>query len=310
MSTQVKQQCKNIRSRKFPTEQCKYTTDKGEFCSRHQKNPQRYEVSRPLVTRAISTSAKKIQRWWKNIHNRVLLKEKSPAFFIRSLCHNNSELSSLGPLSDVPRDYFFVLRDKGRLWGFDIRTLVTQYEIEGHLENPYTKELCSSEMVNHFKKSVDILRKWKKPVQYEAATGLTTVQNWNLRVLDLCLNFDMLGYRIATQWFSDLDILGHRRLYIYLYHSWNEGIGLTPEEKERIVPKYGAVENKLFKWSAEKVISKNDIDSIRRTNLNVMERLISSAGQQSDKTLGAMYSVMALTRVSNRCRMAYPWLAE
>ena len=310
MSTQVKQQCRNIRSQKFPTEQCKYTTDKGEFCKRHKKNPQRYEVNRPLVTRAVATSIKKIQRWWKNIHNRLLLKEKSPAFFIRSLCHNNSELSSLGPLTEVPRDYFFVLRDKGRVWGFDIRTLVTQYEIEGHLENPYTKELCTPEMVNHFKKSVDILRKWKKPIQYEAATGLTTVQNWNLRVLDLCLNFDMLGYRIATQWFSDLDILGHRRLYIYLFQTWNEGVGLSLTEKERIVPKYSAIENKLFKWSPEKVVSKNDIDSIRRTNLNVMERLISSAGEQSDKTLGAMYSVMALARVSYRCRLAYPWLAD
>jgi hypothetical protein len=163
-------------------------------------------------------------------------------------------------------------------------------------------------MLDHFRKSVDTLRKWKKPLQYEAAIGLSSVQNWNLRVLDLCLRLDMLGYRIATQWFSDLDISSHRKLYIELHSLWNEELGLSAEEKERIVPRYLAEDFKLFKWIPAKVFSKTEIDSIRRTNLNIMERLISSATQQSDKTLGAMYSVMALSRVSYRCMKAYPWL--
>lgn len=310
MSTQLKLQCKNIRSQKFPNEQCKYNTDKGEFCKRHKKNPQRFQEAKPIVTRATTFNAKKIQRWWKKVNNKRLLKYKSPAFFVRSLCHNSTELSSLSPLTEVERDYFFVIRENKRLWGFDIRTLVAQYEIDGHLENPYTKEHCNPATLKDFKESVDILRKWKKPIQYEAQSGLTVVQNWNLRVLDLCLRLDMLGYRIATQWFSDLDITSHRRLYILLFSLWNEDLGLTIEEKERVVPKYSVIDAKLFKWTPEKVISKTEIDSIRRTNLNVMERLISSAQDQSDKTLGAMYSVMALARVSYRCRQAYPWLAE
>ena len=263
-----------------------------------------------VSTRSMTLSVKKIQAWWKKINNRRLLREKSPGFFNRSLCHNDSDLASLEPLNNISRDYFFVLREGGRLWGFDIRTLVTQYETEGHLENPYTKELCNPESVDSFRKAVDRLRKWAKPVQYEATSGLTTGQNWNLRVLDLCLRLDMLGYRIATQWFSDLDIVGHRRLYLCLYSLWTEELGLTEEQKELIVPRYSADDFKLFKWSPVKVVSKSEIDSIRRTNLNVLERLISSAVQQSEKTLGAMYSVMALARVSYRCRQAYPWLAE
>ena len=55
-------------------------------------------------------------------------------------------------------------------------------------------------------------------------------------------------------------------------------------------------------------LMKSDIDSIRRTNLNIMERLISSAQASSDKTLGAMYTVMGLSHVSGPCRRAYPWL--
>jgi hypothetical protein len=119
----------------------------------------------------------------------------------------------------------------------------------------------------------------------------------------MCLRLDMLGYRIATQWFTDLDISRHKELYEELFLVWRSPL-LTNETREIIVPGYS---NNLFKWSPEKIIAKTDVDSIRRTNLNVMERLISSAIQQSDKTLGAMYCVMALSKVSYRCRAAYPW---
>jgi hypothetical protein len=41
-----------------------------------------------------------------------------------------------------------------------------------------------------------------------------------------------------------------------------------------------------------------------------MERMISSASEQSDRTLGAMYVVTSLSKVSYRCKTAYPWLSE
>jgi len=311
MPTRLKFQCTNIRSPKYPDESCKYTTTKGDFCSRHQKNQKVFiTTSYPIVTQSIQKSVRKLQRWWRLRFAYKMVKEKSPAFFNRDLCHNNTDLASLEPVADIPRDYFFVIRDSNRLWGFDLRTLVSQYEATGRLENPYTKMECSSDVVEQFRKSVDILRKLKKPVQYDVSTGLSSIQNWNLRVLDLCLHLDMLGYRISTNWFSDLDISGHRRLYIELYILWTDPSGLTNAEKECLVPNYSAEDFLLFKWSPIKVMSKNDLDGIRRTNLNILERLTNSATLQSDKTLGAMYCVMGLTRVSNRCRQAYPWLAE
>ena len=118
----------------------------------------------------------------------------------------------------------------------------------------------------------------------------------------------MLGYRVATQWFSDLTIVQQRRLYISLFELWNERLQLTPVQRELIVPGHTIVTMKLFKWTPSKAAMKSDIDSIRRTNLNIMERLISSALLPSDKTLGAMYSVMGLCQVSGVCRRAYPWL--
>lgn len=256
----------------------------------------------------MSTIAKKIQKWWKLWHGLSLAKNRSPVFFLRNLCHNETEIASFGPLSEVPRDYFFVLKESDRFWGFDIRSLVVQYESFGMLENPYTKTAFDPKSVEKFRLHVDTLRRWKKPIQFEESQGLTLKQNWNLRVLDVCLRLDMLGYRVATQWFCDLDIVLQRRLYTVMFELWNEHLQLTPAQRETIVPGHMVGAMKLFKWTPMKVQMKSDIDSIRRTNLKIMERLISSADAHSDKTLGAMYTVMGLCHVSGTCRRAYPWL--
>lgn len=303
MST-PKQICMNIKSRKFTNQRCTYPATKGEFCSRHYKNPVKYII--PSVTRSVTNMVKKIQKFWRLRYFLKYLNERSPAFFIRSLCHNDTEIASFEPLTSIPRDYFFVIRDLNRFWGFDIRTLLIQYEHEGKLENPYTKEICSSETLEAFRSRLELLKHLQKPTGYDELSGLTLKQSWNLRVLDMCLRIDMLGYRIATQWFTDLDISSHKRLYEELLLVWRSP-SLTNTIRETIVPGYSNRDH-LFKWSLQKIMLKTDIDSIRRTNLNVMERLISSALEQSDKTLGAMYCVIALSRVSRRCKQAYPWL--
>jgi hypothetical protein len=238
-----------------------------------------------------------------------LAKERTPAFFARDLCHNETELASLEPLVTVPRDYFFVIKENGLFWGYDIRTLLVQYEDTGRLENIYTTVLCKSNTLETFRLRLDQLRRWKRPLVFESAMNLTVKQSWNLRVLDACLRLDMLGYRIATQWFSDLTIVEHRVLYNTLAALWNQDLNLTEDQRRKIVPEHANPANKLFRWTPEKINMKYDLDSIRRTNLNIIERLITSASQQSDKTLGAMYTVIGLCRVSYRCRDAYPWLA-
>ena len=214
------------------------------------------------------------------------------------------------PLENIERDYFFVMKepDEKFYWGFDVRSLVIQYEKEGRLENPFTKRECSRNVTEKFRERVELLRKWKKTIHYEQLSGLTNEQQWNFRVLDLFLRFDILGYRIATQWFSDLNLYQQQQLYSVLYYLWNEDLNLSTDIQERIVPDHARPSNRLFKWHPNKINNKHDLDSVRRTNINVLERMVNSASQHSDQTLGAMYSVMALTFISPHCRRAYPWL--
>ena len=306
--TKTHEQCANIKSIQDPRERCTYPAKKGDYCSRHWKNPRRYDTPSMVSTRSMGQTAKKIQSWWRKIHGRHLAKERGPAFFCRELCHNDTEIASFEPLSTIPRDYFFIVNENNKIWGFDLRTLLIQYEQSGKLENIYTTEICKPATLEIFRKRIDSLRRWKKPLIYENDTTLTLKQSWNLRVLDVCLRLDMLGYRIATQWFSDLNLYEQRTLYTSLYNIWNSEL-LTMEQRLKIVPEHLSQQNKLFKHVPEKLYMKSELDSMRRTNLNIIERLISSATEQSDKTLGAMYTVMGLSKVSGRCRNAYQWLA-
>jgi hypothetical protein len=308
---QVKQRCANIKNRNNPQLRCIYPCKKGDFCSRHWKHPNRF-TGLPLTpatsTRSVNIAAKKIQKWWRFRYGITLAKERTAAYFCREICHNDRDLATLEPLSNIPRDYFFIIKEKGKFWGFDIRTLLIQYETNGKLENIYTTESCEPKTLEAFRRRIDLLRRWKKTLQFEEAIGLSVKQSWSLRVLDVCLRLDMLGYRIATQWFSDLNIIEQRKLYTALYFLWNEGLNLTEEQKQRIVPEYALTSNRLFRWTADKITVKHDLDSIRRTNLHIVERLISSATMQSDKTLGAMYTIIGLCQVSQRCSAMYPWL--
>lgn len=303
--------CANIKNRKHPNERCVYPAKNGEFCSKHANNPRRFDTQ-PVPaqsTRSLHAAARKIQKWWRFKTGLLLARERTLAFFSRDLCHNDCELATLDSLDTVKRDYFFVIKEAGKFWGFDIRTLLIQYEESGRLLNIYTTQPCDVGTVETFRRRLDLLRRLKRPLAFETAANLTTKQSWNLRILDVCLRLDMLGYRIATQWFSDLSLVDHRELYSSLYYLWDRDLNLSEEQKLRIVPDHLAITNKLFKWVPEVTYKKTDIDSMRRTNLNIIERLISSASQQSDKTLAAMYTVMALTKVSYRCRDAYGWLA-
>ena len=305
MQSPSKAICINIKNRKHPTVRCSYPAIKGEYCSRHYKNPHRFGTAvTPIATRSVRAAVMKIQIWWRLRQGLRLVKERSLAFFARDICNNETEISSFEPLNTVPRDYFFVIKERNIFWGYDIRSLLVQYEAIGSLENIYTKQICDPATLEAFRIRLSRLKAWKKSLALENTMVLTAKQSWSLRVLDVCLRLDMLGYRIATQWFSDLDIFKQKALYGFLFRLWNEQ--LAEELRKKIIPEES--QNRLFKFTISKIICKSDLDSIRRNNLNIIERLISSASEQSDKTLGAMYTVMCLAGVSARTREAYPWL--
>ena len=102
----------------------------------------------------------------------------------------------------------------------------------------------------------------------------------------------------------------NQRLYINLHSLWHSNQDLPLELKNRIVPNHNETLTRLFKWPPHKIVFKTELNSLRRMNLNLIERLVSSADAQSDRVIGAMYTVIGISTVSKECRRAYPWLNE
>jgi hypothetical protein len=65
-----------------------------------------------------------------------------------------------------------------------------------------------------------------------------------------------------------------------------------------------------FKYPIREVVALKSLDSLRKINLDIIRMFISAAVDKSDRTLGAMYIVTALTLVNTQCKETYPWLYE
>ena len=308
--------CANVKSRKYKNIQCPFQATHGEFCHRHYKNPLRFlrketECSH-VHTRSEHSAANRIQNFWKlykEIYKRKLF---GPAFFDPSLSFNETEISSLEPITKIPFHYFFSFTDgKGICWSFDLRSLNHLLLEDTCLRNPYTREIIDSSVRNRMIQCNDYIKRKELSVFYNLQENLSQKQVWNQRVLDLFLKLDSLGYRGSTQWFDTMSLSQQERLYRRLYTLWNYRLGLTPQEKNDIIPGHQSQDSKLFRWSPDTVENANhDLHWWKKNNLELLRKFISSTQDKSKQGLGALYVLMGFATIVREVGEAYPWVLD
>jgi hypothetical protein len=84
-------------------------------------------------------------------------------------------------------------------------------------------------------------------------------------------------------------------------------LNLTIQQKNQIVPGFNNRQNKLFKYYPHEFQIKDE-KSVKKYNLNTIERFISSSNDKTQRSLGIMYILMALCYVNDNVAEAYPWL--
>ena len=114
------------------------------------------------------------------------------------------------------------------------------------------------------------------------------------------------SYIVNSDWFHELDKEDHIELYKRIYDIWNYRIGLTLKQKNLIVPGFNS-RNKLFKFTIEDIKDKEE-KAIKKNNLSIIERLISSSDDKTQKSLGVMYVLIGLCYVNDTVAEAYPWI--
>lgn len=309
-------QCGSVKSRKYKNIQCPYSASHGEFCHRHYKNPLRFLSKKTecdhVHTRSEHTAVKKIQRTWRFFKPFLLHKRYGPTFFMKSLSSNDTEISCLDTIENIPRLYYFSYTDgQKNCWTFDIRSLNHLLLDDTALQNPYTREAFPETIMKLLKERIHLLTCHKQPIFFNVKENLTGKQLWNQKVLEIFLKMDSLGYRASTHWFEQLSASSHERFYKELFALWNVRIGLTLQEKEGIVPGHLSQLGKLFRWNPDQV-SGGKYDAVwwRKQNLELMRKFVSSASDKGKQSLGALYVLMGLASVVEDVKEAYPWIRD
>jgi len=295
-SSQVK--CINIKSRHYPSERCKNKVVLGkEYCSKHLKHPRRFIEKEKNIKQMMI-----IQSIWRKYSSRQHFKRQGPARGDLSVSNNQTELYSLEPLETIPKIYIYSYCDtKKNIWCFDIRTLSFLLSKSKEIKNPYTRDVISKENINKIHNRLKWLKSKKYDTMYIDNTTFTSEQIWNQKVLDCFSKMEELGYIVNTDWFHEMDKEDHINFYKKLYILWNYRLNLTNKEKNAIIPAH----NSLFKIEDPEI---KEEKFLRKNNLQLIERFITSGNDKPQKGLGVMYVLMALVQVSDAVAEAFPWV--
>jgi hypothetical protein len=295
-----KETCMNIRSKHYKNVQCPNKVSIGEYCSKHAKNPIRFSSK-------LNISAVVIQKMWRKYSLKKLFSRQGPARNCYSLANNSTELSSLESLETIPKIFFFSFSDSDKnIWAFDIRTLSYLISKSKKVQNPYTRNMFSPEIITKIKARIQWLKQRKYQTIYNDNTSFTSEQIWNQNVLEVFTKMEESGYIVNSDWFHDLDREDHIKFYVKLYDIWAYRIGLSMKEKSAIVPGFNS-KNKLFKHFPNEILEKEE-KYLKKLNLNIIQKLVSSSTDKTQISLGVMYVLMALCYVHDSVADTFPWI--
>lgn len=296
-----------------------------------------------------TTSVIKIQsvyRMWLAIQH---IRLRGPAVNDRTKCVNDTDFSTLEPINEIPENRFFSYKDSNDFtYGFDITSLMELMRQNVTFQNPYNREVFNTktkkDIIALYKISCLLVPKFKEEtIQYQHLVSrpenrgrnirrttnvyaprinpmqtvemfsqyeqINEIRNSSLssRVSQVFIAIDRLGNYTSSEWFDSLDLRGYIRLYRHLYDIWYIRSGLTYETRSLICP-YGCPFDGIF--TSRILYSELTYDQIRTACVTVFENFVYSGVTEEYKTLGAFYSMSALTIVSPDARRAMPWLYE
>jgi hypothetical protein len=316
-------QCGNIKSRKHPDSRCPSSATQGEFCAKHCKNPIRYEASQnsqetpqPASIQQIQRNTKVAQRiwkWWSSRRGLHRYRSQGPCVNSLKLAENETDIYNMESIDKIPMLYRWSYADSTKhIWLFDVRSLsmMRTSEMCSEFYNPYTRELIPLRAATQFATRCGWLRERKYCLLHSPDSELTPEQIWHQKRLDMAMKYDMLGYHMNLSWFEELSIRDLAYFYCELFELWYYRLNLSSEIKNLVVPDWSSQTTPLFKWIPFQLSSRTDKKWWQRTNLDLLNRLVSSATLKEHKTLGALYGMTAFAIVSAKVRQQYPYLVE
>lgn len=307
--------CANIKSRKHPDIRCPLVATQGEFCTRHHKNPVRFQ-QKTLKADFLDTfsltqesAVKRIQGAWRRFIQRHRWLTQGPAACVPSLADNETDITTMEPVDSIPLLYRWSYKDaKNHVWLFDIRALHMMRQ-QSQRDNPYTCEPFPESAETRFQERTEWLRKRKYCLTYMKDEELTQEQIWHQKILDMTMQYDRLGYYMRLDWIESMTEKQSSDMYLELWELWNYRLQLPPDQKRRVVPNWNKADTLLFKWLPSEIRFKRDTKWWQRVLVELLDRFVSAETKEL-RSCGALYGMTALAIANPVVRQHYSWLVQ
>lgn len=237
-----------------------------------------------------------------------------PALLNKKMSVNDMDFLTLDSITTIPHYQFFSYTDNDNFtYSFDICSLYNLYSSNKNtnITNPYNRKPFPKNMLKQLRTLIRLCRVLNYPVNIDLDTEqqtleLTQEQRIEMRVTAVFQKIDELGNYTDPNWYLALN---RRQLMIYLrelFDIWSYRAQLSREVKERICPPNGSP---FSQSQLSHVHYQNEIQ-IKEFLIGIIETMVTSGVDTSDRSLGAYYCLAALTLVNQDAAQALPWLYQ
>jgi hypothetical protein len=262
----------------------------------------------------LSIYAIKIQKMFRGCLQRKYNKMHGPAIFNRSLCINTDDFITMNPINELKYNQFISFKDVDNfIYGFEISSIYNLFlkNNDQNIKNPYNRHLIPNfvlENLNMMIKLNNII--FKKTINLHIEDDVQNIvseeKKIEFRTLTLFQMIDSLGNYSDPKWFSSLNRMQLITFIRELNDIWTFRAQIPNQVKCEICYPNG----NPFQYFYSSSLIELEINVVKNTILNILEKFINLGINNDSKSLGCYYVLSALTLVNHDAAQALPWLYE
>jgi len=236
---------------------------------------------------------------------RWIAQRAGPLLWYRDLANNPFDFFSGDPIGEIAmRDLVsFVAEGKGYVMDIKSATSLLEHAAKNNevATNPFNRNplppLFVRRVGRHCNKGKGKAKSWI------TLQPLTELQKLTMATTDLFRAIEDLGYYTDPAWFMELSRIQLQRLYIELADIWFHRANLSYQDRQRIGP------SRPFAVPVSTSLLMQQ-KALRPLLLATCKGLVTGAAARSDRQLGVMFVLGALSLIAPGTASAYPWLVD
>ena len=223
----------------------------------------------------------------------------------KSISVNDTDFITLEAIKEINCIDLFVYKEQKNVqYLFKMSSLFDYLYIAKKVKNPYNNKKFRRNMLLRVENLV-ILNKILNIIKSDEDEMLLSIKDEiKFKTIDLFQKMDELGNYTNINWFLDLSAYSTYRFIRELKDIWDYRSQISDDIKKEICPPYG---RPFFNIEIDRSMN---IYCIKRIALKIIDSFINSAHNSSNKNIGTLYILSALTLVSHEAAQSMPWLYE